>query len=72
MNLASQYCDRIMMMKHGCLMALGSPYEVMTPENLEHVYGCRVLIDGHPETGLPRVCLPYEASPELKSISGHG
>ena len=69
MNLASQYCDRIMMMKYGRLMALGSPYEVMTPQNLESVYGCRVLIDGHPETGLPRVCLPCEDPPALKSIT---
>jgi iron complex transport system ATP-binding protein len=59
-NLASQYCDRILMMKRGRLMTLGSPREVITVPALEEVYGCRVLIDGHPDTGLPRVCLPFE------------
>jgi len=71
-NLASQYCDRILIMKEGRLMALGSPHEVITPPNLEDVYGCRVLIDGHPETGLPRVCLPCEELPaQNRTIDRH-
>ena len=59
-NLASQYCDRILMMKDGRLAHLGSPHDVVTRPNLEEVYGCHVLIDGHPETGRPRVCLPRQ------------
>jgi iron complex transport system ATP-binding protein len=57
-NLAGQYCDRILMMKQGRRTALGVPHEVITSLNLQDVYGCRVLVDRHPETGLPRVCLP--------------
>lgn len=68
-NLASQYCDRILMMKQGRRMALGFPHEVITPQHLQDVYGCRVIIDGHPETGLPRVCLPYEAAQASKGMA---
>ena len=60
-NLASQYCDRVLIMKEGCLMYLGSPHDVITQPNLKEVYGCQVLIDAHPETGLPRVSLPRES-----------
>jgi len=60
-NLASQYCDRVLIMKEGCLMYLGSPLDVITQPNLKEVYGCPVLIDAHPETGLPRVSLPRES-----------
>lgn len=60
-NLASQYCDRVLIMKEGCRMYLGSPLDVITQPNLKEVYGCQVLIDAHPETGLPRVSLPRES-----------
>ncbi len=57
-NLASQYCDRLMLVHHGRIMESGTPEEVLHPDLLELVYGCRVLVDRHPQTGLPRVSLP--------------
>lgn len=57
-NLASQYCNRILMMKQGKLVCLGAPQEVVCAAILTDVYGCRVRVDTHPETGLPRVSLP--------------
>lgn len=58
LNLASQYCDQVLMLNHGRLAAMGSPQTVMKPEVIEAVYGCSVLIDRHPQSGLPRVSLP--------------
>jgi ABC-type cobalamin/Fe3+-siderophores transport system ATPase subunit len=58
LNLASQYCDRLMLLHHGQIVKVGSPLEVLRPDLLESVYGCPVLIDGHPQSGLPRVSLP--------------
>jgi iron complex transport system ATP-binding protein len=58
LNLVSQYCDRILLLDHGRVVRLGRPEEVIEPEVLEDVYRCRVLIDRHPESGLPRVTLP--------------
>ncbi len=58
LNLAGQYCDRILMLKDGALFRLGSPDEVIRPETLRAVYGCDVLVDRHPESGRPRVTVP--------------
>ena len=58
LNLASQYCDRILMLKAGTLFRLGPPHEVIDVDVLRAVYGCEVLIDRHPESGVPRVTMP--------------
>jgi iron complex transport system ATP-binding protein len=62
LNLAGQYCDRILMLKDGALFRTGVPHEVIRPEVLRAVYGCDVLVDAHPESGRPRVTLPGPAS----------
>jgi iron complex transport system ATP-binding protein len=58
LNLASQYCDQVLLLNHGRLAAMGSPQTVIKPEVIEAVYGCSVLVDRHPQSGLPRVSLP--------------
>ena len=58
LNLASQYCDRILMLKGGSLFRLGSPQDVIDVDVLRTVYGCDVLVDRHPESGVPRVTMP--------------
>ena len=56
-NLASQYCDRILLLKNGRFFSMGPPGEVITSENIQKVYETDVLVDSHPHTGLPRVTL---------------
>ena len=63
LNLVSQYCDRILLLDQGRVKRLGCPEHVIEPEALESVYRCRVLVDRHPETGLPRVTLPGRRMP---------
>ncbi len=58
LNLVSQYCDRILLLDHGRVIRLGCPEEVIESAVLESVYRCRVLVDRHPVSGLPRVTLP--------------
>ncbi|MER3423341.1 MAG: hypothetical protein C4293_09070 [Nitrospiraceae bacterium] len=58
LNLASQYCDRLLLLDAGRIFQLGSPEKVICPDVLEAVYHCRVLVDRHPTSGLPRVTLP--------------
>ena len=58
LNLASQYCDHVLLLNHGRLAAMGSPQKVLNPEIIEAVYGCSVLVDKHPQSGMPRVSLP--------------
>jgi len=58
LNLASQYCDQVLLLNHGRLAAMGTPQTVIQPKIIEAVYGCSVLVDRHPQSGLPRVSLP--------------
>jgi iron complex transport system ATP-binding protein len=68
-NLASQYCDRILVMKQGTLVGIGPPEEMIHPRVLSEVYGCQVLVDAHPDTGLPRVSLPSQNQYQSRSVS---
>jgi iron complex transport system ATP-binding protein len=43
-NLAARYSDRIAMLKQGSLWDIGTPAEVLTPENLAEVFGVEVII----------------------------
>ncbi|GJL49808.1 MAG: hypothetical protein NPIRA01_10350 [Nitrospirales bacterium] len=58
LNLASQYCDQLMLLDHGHIVKTGTPEDVIRPDVLEQVYGCEVLVDRHPQSGMPRVSLP--------------
>ena len=56
-DLAAQYCDRMVMLKEGRVYSTGAPDEVITASNIEAVYGCPVMVDKNPATGSPRVSL---------------
>jgi iron complex transport system ATP-binding protein len=58
LNLAGQYCDRLLLLQDGALARLGAPAAVLQPEVIESVYRCPVLVDRHPASGAPRVTLP--------------
>lgn len=58
LNLASQSCDRVLMLKEGRLCQDGSPEETIRQDILRTVYNCEVVVDTHPSSGKPRVSLP--------------
>jgi iron complex transport system ATP-binding protein len=62
LNVASQYCDRVLMLKEGGLCRIGSPEETIRPDVLRMVYGCDVVVDAHPQTGRPRVTMPMSTT----------
>lgn len=55
LTLAAQYCDRLIMLHRGEIIAQGTPDEVITPDVLREVYGTRAAVFPHPETGRPVV-----------------
>ncbi len=55
LTLAAQYCDRIVALKSGRVVAQGAADEVIHPEILRQVYGMDVRVLRHPDTGLPVV-----------------
>ena len=54
-DLTSQYCRRVIMLRDGSIYEMGEPDEVITAANIEAVYDCPVLVDKNPATGRPRV-----------------
>lgn len=55
LNLASQYCDRLILIGQGSVQADGSPDEVITADNIRRVYGAEVWVRKHPATARPYV-----------------
>jgi iron complex transport system ATP-binding protein len=56
-NLASEFCDRLILLRQGGIFKTGLPEEVITEENMGQVYGCEVWVGKHPVSGMPRVSL---------------
>ena len=57
LNLAGQYCDLLALIADGRLLALGSPREVITEDNIRAAYHADVHVRLHPTTDRPYVTL---------------
>jgi iron complex transport system ATP-binding protein len=49
LNLAAQYCDRILLLKNGHLRYQGRPAEILTENTVEEIYGIRVAVSADDE-----------------------
>jgi len=57
LNLASAYCNRIVLLDKGAVFKEGRPEEVLTYQNIESVYKTIVLVNNNPITLRPNVVL---------------
>lgn len=57
LNMASIFCDRIVMLKEGRVFCDGHPNEVMTSENIRSVFGAEVIVTRDENLGRP-ICMP--------------
>jgi len=55
LNLAAQYADRMMILNEGHIVADGTPWQVLTEQNIEQVYQCKTRVIAHPDLGYPMV-----------------
>ena len=62
LSLAARYCDRLVLLTDGRVLAEGPPERVMTSDNIEEAYGVRVMVYPDPLTGSLTLSLP-EPSP---------
>ncbi|UPW17706.1 heme ABC transporter ATP-binding protein [Agarivorans sp. TSD2052] len=53
LNLASRYCQRIILLKQGEICADGKPEQVLTQANINHVFDYDAQILRHPEQDFP-------------------
>lgn len=57
LNLASEYCDKIILLEDGVIFKEGTPEEVLTYQNIESVYKTVVLVNENPVSKKPCVVL---------------
>jgi iron complex transport system ATP-binding protein len=52
-NMAARVCDEILALHSGVMVARGAPEEILTPDQLQAIYGIRMGVMRHPNTGQP-------------------
>jgi len=57
LNLAAQYCDKLLALQDGGVAAEGAPGDVLTPELVLGVYGTEPIVIPHPDSGVPQIIL---------------
>lgn len=57
LNLASEYCDYLLMMNQGKVHTQGTPQQVLSFENIEKVYNTVVVTQNNPLSGKPAIFL---------------
>jgi iron complex transport system ATP-binding protein len=57
LNLAAQYCDRLLLINNGGIQAEGRPGEVITARNVQGVYRAAGCVFSHPTNNLPCVLI---------------
>lgn len=53
LNLAAQYCDRLVMLSQQRIYCQGTPRQVINRQNIKEVYGAEVYVYPHPVNRLP-------------------
>jgi len=70
LNLAGEYCDRLILLKNGQIYKDGSPPEVLTYQTIEEVYRTVVVVTKNPVSGNPYVVLVSEEERQKAKKSG--
>lgn len=61
LTLAAAFADRVALMEHGRIAAVGAPADVLRADAIRRVYGIGVRVMSHPETGRPIIVPDVEA-----------
>jgi iron complex transport system ATP-binding protein len=67
LNLAAQYCDRLLLLKRGEIIADGTVEEVLTQERIAEAFGVSALVRKHPITNAFSITLLPQHKPEERS-----
>ena len=76
LTLAALYCDRLVLLDGGAVVAEGAPDAVLRPEVIARTYGTEVSVLRHPASGRPVVVpmdgIPAAEAPGVEPLSGDG
>ncbi|ANU27437.1 adenosylcobinamide amidohydrolase [Planococcus versutus] len=56
-NLASMYCDQLLLLDKGSVVRIGEPHEVVREKDIKSVYKTRISNHPHPELPKPQITL---------------
>lgn len=56
-NLASLYCDELLLIEKGTVRAFGEPHEVLIEQQIMDVYDARISLQAHPEQPKPQMTI---------------
>lgn len=51
LTVAAAFCDRVLLIDHGEMIAIGTPETVITQANMNQLYGHQVIVSAHPQSG---------------------
>ncbi len=71
LNLAAMLGHRFILMHRGRIYAVGNADEVLTPQNIQQVYGVPVVVTRHPLNGKPIILLAERRIPSLRGVKVH-
>ena len=71
LNMAARYCDKLVLLNKGHLLAEGSPEEVLTPETIESAFGVKSAVFRDPATGALAISLIGPADEHSQNGTGH-
>ena len=57
LNLAAEYCDKLVLLNHGRVGARGRPEDVLTAETIQAVYGARIVAQRNPVSQKPHIVM---------------
>ena len=57
LNMAARYCDKLVLLNKGHVLAEGSPADVLTPDTIESVFGVHSAVYRDPTTGALAISL---------------
>jgi len=60
LNLASEYCDKLILLNNGLIHKIGSPQEVLTYQIIEDVYDTTVVVEKNPISSKPYILVVSE------------
>lgn len=68
-NLASLYCDELLLMENGRIRMIGKPHEVVMQEEIRTVYEAEVSTYAHPEVPKPQITMMPKRKAKHNKVS---
>ncbi len=70
LSLAARFCDRMVLLSEGVVVADGAPGDVLSPENIEAAFGVRAIVSSDPASGSLNLSIMVPGSPEISPGAG--